>query len=216
MRAAATFVAAFALVAGAVVAAGFVRARPARPTVAPPGAASLTAMPELALPEGDAAGLVVERCQVCHAATMVTEQRLSEPGWRAEVEKMRHFGASLEDDEAASLVTYLAENYGVEAAPFVEERLDPREAGAFVAPEPAGPPGDAARGESLYAANCATCHGDAAQGLRGPALRGRPVERQPRRFGAVVHGGLRSMPSFGELMPAADEADIYAWVAAAR
>ncbi len=54
-------------------------------------------------------------------------------------------------------------------------------------------------GSSIYAANCATCHGSDGQGGVGPALAGKVVDKFPDAADqvAVVTDGRGGMPSFG-------------------
>jgi mono/diheme cytochrome c family protein len=54
-------------------------------------------------------------------------------------------------------------------------------------------------GASIYAANCATCHGNAGQGGVGPVLAGKVVTDFPDAADQikVVKNGRGGMPSFG-------------------
>ncbi|MGH8925983.1 MAG: c-type cytochrome [Acidimicrobiia bacterium] len=54
-------------------------------------------------------------------------------------------------------------------------------------------------GARIYAARCSGCHGGAGQGLNGPPLAGRMVERFPDGAdqAAVVANGRNGMPAFG-------------------
>lgn len=55
-------------------------------------------------------------------------------------------------------------------------------------------------GARLFAARCSSCHGGKGQGLRGPQLAGRMVEKYPNIEDqtAVVANGRNGMPAFGQ------------------
>jgi mono/diheme cytochrome c family protein len=55
-------------------------------------------------------------------------------------------------------------------------------------------------GARLYAARCSSCHGAQGQGLRGPRLAGRVVEKYPNVEDqlAIVANGREGMPAFGQ------------------
>ena len=79
------------------------------PPPAPPPAPVIdrAALLEGKLPDGAAENsLVMSQCQICHNYEYLTQQRLTEPGWKKTVEKMRKFGAVLTDDQAAQLVAF--------------------------------------------------------------------------------------------------------------
>ena len=79
--------------------------------------------------------------------------------------------------------------------------------------KPAPASGDPARGERLYAANCATCHGPTALGGDlGPSLVAKAILDHPREYDQIVNQGLRRMPGFRLTMTAKDQADILAWL----
>ncbi|MGQ0849311.1 MAG: c-type cytochrome [Actinomycetota bacterium] len=64
-------------------------------------------------------------------------------------------------------------------------------------------------GARIYAARCSSCHGGKGEGLRGPVLAGRVVEKfvDPAEQIAVVTNGRDGMPAFGRrLTPAEIEA----------
>ncbi|HEY8217387.1 MAG TPA: cytochrome c [Acidimicrobiia bacterium] len=71
---------------------------------------------------------------------------------------------------------------------------------ALFANEPGGESGaQTSPGASIYAANCATCHGNAGQGGVGPVLAGKVVSKFPDAADqiAIVKDGRGGMPSFG-------------------
>jgi cytochrome c5 len=59
------------------------------------------------------ADLLQERCTGCHGLDQVEAVSKTEAEWEATVERMRGKGADLTDDEAQTLVEYLAESYGL-------------------------------------------------------------------------------------------------------
>ncbi len=50
-----------------------------------------------------AESLLLARCEVCHSADLVRQQRLDRAKWEATVEKMIHWGADLSWEDAALL-----------------------------------------------------------------------------------------------------------------
>lgn len=68
-----------------------------------------------------AEGLILARCSVCHSADLIAQQRLPRARWDTTVEKMRHWGAELSNDEADLLVRYLSARYH----PGAPDRLPP-------------------------------------------------------------------------------------------
>jgi DMSO/TMAO reductase YedYZ molybdopterin-dependent catalytic subunit len=52
------------------------------------------------------------RCLACHDTMLVSQQRLTIPGWTREVDKMIGWGAGVTDAEKQSLVQYLAARFG--------------------------------------------------------------------------------------------------------
>jgi mono/diheme cytochrome c family protein len=170
------------------------------------------AAPERALPPGAGKSLMERRCATCHALGLILQQHLSPEAWQSEVKKMRGWGAFLDDDEAATVTAYLASTFGRDAPPFEPSLLDPREAETpWRAESVPGAPGDPVKGADLYKSNCAACHGEAAEGGRGPALRDRPIATQPFRFAKSVRVGRGDMPGF-PTFKGSEMADILAFV----
>jgi cytochrome c5 len=60
------------------------------------------------LPPGPELAALQNSCQACHSFGMVTQQRLSAATWKAEITKMRGFGAPLPATQQSSVVAYLA------------------------------------------------------------------------------------------------------------
>ncbi|MBI5853758.1 MAG: hypothetical protein HZB35_00670, partial [Nitrospirae bacterium] len=58
-----------------------------------------------------AEGLIISRCSVCHSPDLIAQQRLPRARWEATVEKMKHWGAEISNDEADLLVRYLSARY---------------------------------------------------------------------------------------------------------
>lgn len=65
------------------------------------------------LPESPAKKVVLTKCQICHTADYVTQQRLTPAQWQATVVKMRKLGSPLTDDEVKLLSEYLAQHWAV-------------------------------------------------------------------------------------------------------
>lgn len=55
--------------------------------------------------------LLNTRCAMCHSIDLITQQRLGESKWRAEIEKMIGWGAYLSLPEQDILVSYLASRF---------------------------------------------------------------------------------------------------------
>lgn len=158
-----------------------------------------------------------ENCLICHTEDMIAGQRLTPAQWKAEVDKMIGWGAPLPKEATGPLVEYLARRYSDREVPPVPSRARLEEVGSYEVPrESAGPipaGGDLARGERLYAANCATCHGPAALGGDlGPALVGKAILDHPGDYDRIVTQGLRRMPGNRLTLTAKDRAEILAWL----
>jgi hypothetical protein len=55
--------------------------------------------------------LIIARCAVCHSADLITQQRLSRTRWQATIDKMKHWGAEISDQEADLLIGYLSARF---------------------------------------------------------------------------------------------------------
>jgi mono/diheme cytochrome c family protein len=91
----------------------------------------------------------------------------------------------LPKEAAVPLVEYLAKRYSDRQPPPVPARATLKGVESLEVPtqhgEPVAPAGDLARGERLYAGNCATCHGGTPLGGDlGPALVGKAILDHPR------------------------------------
>jgi mono/diheme cytochrome c family protein len=74
------------------------------------------------------------------------------------------------------------------------------------------PAGDQAKGEELYKASCAVCHGPQATGGIGPRLAGNPVLSNDQAFWKIVHEGRHVMPPLKDAVTEQQMADIQAWL----
>lgn len=173
----------------------------------------LAAVSAALAPRGE--GLIVARCSVCHSPDLVSQQRLPRDRWAATVDKMKHWGAEISDEEADLLVRYLSARYHPGApdqlAPFNSElhRAEP------LKPEPAaeGPvTGVASRGAGLFEHNCQACHGTGAMGGMGPKLVKNPILKHEDAFWETVLHGRGPMPAWGSVLSHQDIADIHAWL----
>lgn len=67
------------------------------------------------LPTGSkAAMLLAARCVTCHSLDYVTQQRLTAAQWERSVAKMIRWGAPLDEEDAKTLVVFLAERWAPE------------------------------------------------------------------------------------------------------
>jgi mono/diheme cytochrome c family protein len=66
------------------------------------------------LPAGPELTALRSNCITCHSAGLVTQQRLSAATWKAEVTKMRGFGAQITPAQEPAFVAYLARYLGPE------------------------------------------------------------------------------------------------------
>lgn len=162
-----------------------------------------------------AEALVIARCSVCHSADLITQQRLPPARWEATVEKMKHWGAEISQEEAVLLVRYLSARYH----PGAPDRLPPLE-------HEAGPPeplrqepastvplvGVARRGAGIFENNCQACHGHEGIGGQGPKLSKNPILKHEDLFWDTVLHGRGPMPAWGSILSKQDIADIHAWL----
>jgi ubiquinol-cytochrome c reductase cytochrome c subunit len=156
-----------------------------------------------------------ENCLICHSEEMITSQRLTRAQWKTEIDKMIGWGAPVPSDQVASLVDFLAE-YSPDSAPAPPPRVTLEKALSLVSPRSAPlrvPRTELDRGAALYATDCATCHGQDAQGADlGPNLVGTPVLLRPTDFGGILRKGQRRMPGFQTVLTAAQSEALLAWL----
>src|SRR4051812_43666695 len=160
---------------------------------------------------------VQENCLICHSDELITGQKLTPAQWKTEVEKMVGWGAPVPPEQVSPLIDYLAEQYNDSGAIAPPRRVSFEEAIAQVVPRPRPVSGDPARGAALYAAQCATCHGNDGQGAElGPNLVEIALLLRPDDYHAVVRKGRARMPGFQALLKPEQEADILAWLCGRR
>lgn len=162
-----------------------------------------------------AEGLILARCSVCHSADLIAQQRLPRARWEATVEKMKHWGAEISNEEADLLVRYLSARYhpgAPERLPQLNSELEKTEplSQKPVADGPAT--GVAARGAGVYEHNCQACHGAGAMGGMAPKLAKNPILTHEDLFWDTVLHGRGSMPAWGSVLSHQDIADIHAWL----
>lgn len=58
--------------------------------------------------------IVNAQCRICHGVDYLTQQRLGEVAWRKTIEKMKKFGAKLDDAQVASLASFAARYWNPE------------------------------------------------------------------------------------------------------
>lgn len=162
-----------------------------------------------------AEGLIIARCSVCHSPDLVSQQRLPKDRWAATVDKMKHWGAEISDDEAELLVRYLSARYHPAAPdhlppfdselrkskPLTQESTD---TGPLV--------GVAVRGAGIFEHNCQACHGAGATGGMGPKLAKNPILKHEDLFWETVLHGRGPMPAWGSALSHQDIADVHAWL----
>jgi cytochrome c oxidase cbb3-type subunit 3 len=78
------------------------------------------------------------------------------------------------------------------------------------------PAGDETRGEELYKASCAVCHGPGATGGIGPRLANNPVLSNDQAFWKIVYEGRHVMPPLKGAVTEQQMADIRAWLKTLR
>lgn len=156
-----------------------------------------------------ASDVLRDKCFKCHAAQLITAQRLSAAGWDKTLAKMEAFGVQLTSLERSSLLAYLSQ-VTPELALDRPADLNYDRAAAAAARRATGSKATAKSGAKLYASVCAACHGSAGEGSIGPRLAGRlpPYED----FQAIVQFGQRSMPAFASTYSAAQIDSVYQYI----
>jgi hypothetical protein len=66
------------------------------------------------LPPGKGRALVEASCLTCHSADILTQQRLTEKQWAANLDKMIRWGAAMKESDKPAMVAYLARHFGPE------------------------------------------------------------------------------------------------------
>ena len=67
------------------------------------------------LPEGKGKDVVADTCTGCHSLRRIKAQRLDEEGWKNILREMTENGASIEQDDRATILEYLTRNFGPDA-----------------------------------------------------------------------------------------------------
>lgn len=152
-------------------------------------------------------------CSMCHGMDLVAQQRLTEGQWKGVLDKMIGWGAVVPAQRQALLVHALAEQFGLEAPPYVAAEITAAVALKRVSPvpDPDLAHGDSAKGEVLYAQSCGACHGPEGKGGLGLALADKPILDQLAEFDRIVREGRRSMPPLSHL-DQAEIADVLAYL----
>jgi cytochrome c oxidase cbb3-type subunit 3 len=164
-----------------------------------------------------AEALIIARCAVCHSQDLIVQQRLPRERWKATVEKMKHWGAEISNDEANLLMRYLSARYhpgAPDQLPSLDSELRKAEP-LRQEPVAEGPlTGVATRGAGIFEHNCQACHGAGAVGGMGPKLVKNPILKHEESFWETIVHGRGSMPAWGAVLSHQDIADIYAWLLA--
>ncbi|HET6599539.1 MAG TPA: cytochrome c [Burkholderiaceae bacterium] len=160
------------------------------------------------LPEGPGANLVYAKCQTCHDLQYVVEGKGLLPSqWASVLASMKDYGLQISEAESQQVLQYLTTYLGPKPPPAST-------ASAASAGAPSAAPID---GATVYAQNCASCHGAEGRGQSSyfPPLAGNPDLAAGGGFAVrVLLNGLTgrievngqtydgSMPSFGHLSDA--------------
>ena len=111
----------------------------------------------------EAAGkaLVNGLCASCHGADLITAKQATRTEWKDVVDRMKTYGASLDDKQATTLLDYLEKHHGKQAA------ADP--------------------GKGILEASCGTCHDlDLVSGRTGTQAEWQEVVERMNGKGAGV------------------------------
>lgn len=141
--------------------------------LARPGAAA-----EIRLPEGPGVDAVYANCRTCHDLQYVRDAKgLLPDQWKAVIASMHDYGLTISAGDEARVLEYLTTYLGPSAPP---------------ATAAASSPSAAADGATVFARNCAACHGDDGRGRPGafPPLAGNADIARDRLLPVkvVLHG----------------------------
>lgn len=169
--------------------------------------------PTEAAERSELGGLIFQNsCLMCHGAALVEQQRLSATQWKAEVEKMISWGATLAPEEVEPLEAYLVAEFGPNNQRAPQRIQAPlakptHHQGDFIST------GNPELGARLYARDCSTCHGaDGRGGEPGQNLVQQPSLVDLANFRDVVAHGRRKMPGFSQVLNEAETEAIRAWL----
>ena len=140
---------------------------------APAGGPAAPAQDSAAL---DAAGkaLIDEKCVSCHGADLITGKQANKVDWTATIDRMKSYGAQLDDKQNATLLDYLLKHYG------------PKEQAA-AAPAAGATAAAADAGKKILTDSCANCHDlDLVSGRTGSESEWREVVDRMNARGAGV------------------------------
>jgi len=120
--------------------------------------ADLRAQAPAALPPGDGAEVVAVACTQCHALRVIRMLRFGAEGWQVVVNDMVLRGAQLLPQESATVVQYLARNFGPGSnqPKASSEGTGTAPAAAAREPNPVSLP--AGPGKELVESRCTACH----------------------------------------------------------
>jgi len=140
-----------------------------------------------------------EACLSCHSIQLIESSRIGEAGWKAELIKMRNWGALVDEAKVAPFASWFAGHYPANELRAAAIQISTTEAAAAVAPERGSGTihGDRQAGAMEYTKDCASCHGAGAEGTGGgPVLIESPVLYQPGRFSTLIGKGEGRMPAY--------------------
>jgi mono/diheme cytochrome c family protein len=153
-------------------------------------------------------------CTSCHSRELIDGTLIPPAGWKAEVEKMKKWGALVHDEQVEPLAVWLAARLTPASVPPTSVRIDAADVAAWAKPVSA-PSGNVREGEAAWAQSCASCHGAHAEGTGGgPTLLEHPVLQQPAVFARVVTEGRGRMPAFP--LPPEQIGAVAAWLHSLR
>lgn len=163
---------------------------------------------------GAEAAILADDCLACHSADLIRQQRLTDKQWTKALDKMRTWGAPTEEADVQPLLAHLVAAGAPDVGPYQPQILTAAAAASLFARLPDGPfaGGNAKRGSTLYADQCAPCHADdAGGGAMGVALAGAHVLDRASDLAAIVRAGRGRMPAY-EHATDADVADYLAYL----
>jgi cytochrome c oxidase cbb3-type subunit 3 len=137
------------------------------------GAAALTCRAQ-SLPDAPGKAVYQRACGTCHAAQMVLGRAMTRDQWSGVVADMISKGAKISDADFPVIVDYLAQSFppgATSASARGGGRGRGGGGGLTMGPNDKQivDPAAAARGRTIYIAECVTCHGSKARGSRDDA-----------------------------------------------
>jgi cytochrome c oxidase cbb3-type subunit 3 len=165
--------------------------------------ATQAAKPRLNFPDAPGKDTVQKVCGVCHGAEVVVPRGMGRQEWGQVIASMVTRGAKGTDEEFATVLDYLANNFPAEKAaaagrasgPAVATDATPRRVGRNTGvgsdDKHVVDPAAADRGKTIYIAECITCHGQKARGKEDNPDLVRSVTVLHDRYGSVIGPFLR-------------------------